>query len=288
RAYQEAQKRAEMLAEIDRAKTVFFSNVSHEFRTPLTLMLGPLENLLRKQEIPPEDHEELATAHRNSLRLLKLVNSLLDFSRLEGGRLKAAFTATDLCALTTELASNFRSAMEAAGLNFVVDCEPLSQPVYVDHEMWEKIVLNLLSNAFKFTFQGRVTIRLGAEGGAAVLSVSDTGIGIPDGELSRIFERFHRVEGARGRTYEGTGIGLALIQEYVKLHGGAIAVSSRLGEGSTFTVTLPFGTAHLPPDCIKNDGESRSATPRTAAFVDEANAWLPQDGKASVVSNPAA
>ncbi len=286
RAYQEAQKRAEMLAEIDRAKTVFFSNVSHEFRTPLTLMLGPLENLLRKPEIPPEDHQELATAHRNSLRLLKLVNSLLDFSRLEGGRLKAAFTATDLCALTTELASNFRSAMEAAGLTFVVECEPLSQPVYVDHEMWEKIVLNLLSNAFKFTFQGRITIRLGVKDGAAVLSVSDTGIGIPDAELPRIFERFHRVEGARGRTYEGTGIGLALIQEYVKLHGGAIAVSSRLGEGSTFTVTLPFGTAHLPPDCIKNAVESRSAAPG-AAFIDEVTAWLPQDGKPSLASNPA-
>jgi PAS domain S-box-containing protein len=287
RAYQEAQKRAEMLAEIDRAKTVFFSNVSHEFRTPLTLMLGPLENLLRKQEIPPEDHEEVATAHRNSLRLLKLVNSLLDFSRLEGGRLKAAFTATDLCALTTELASNFRSAMEAAGLTFVVDCEPLYQPVYVDHEMWEKIVLNLLSNAFKFTFQGQVTIWLGVEGGAAVLSVSDTGIGIPDVELPRIFERFHRVEGARGRTYEGTGIGLALIQEYVKLHGGVIAVSSRLGEGSTFTVRLPFGTAHLPPDRIKNAVETRSPAPGAAAFIDEVIAWLPQNAKTSVASSPA-
>ncbi|HLG99172.1 MAG TPA: PAS domain S-box protein [Bryobacteraceae bacterium] len=286
RAYQEAQRRAEMLAEIDRAKTVFFSNVSHEFRTPLTLMLGPLENLLRKQEIPPEDHEQLATAHRNSLRLLKLVNSLLDFSRLEGGRLKAAYLATDLCTLTTELASNFRSATEAAGLSLVVDCEPLPEPVYVDREMWERIVLNLLSNAYKFTFEGQITVRLHGENGAAVLSVSDTGIGIPDTELPRIFERFHRIEGARGRTYEGTGIGLALTQEYVKLHGGAIAVSSRVGEGSTFTVKVPFGTEHLPPDRIKGAEENRMGTSHAAAFIEEAIAWVPPNGSAAAISSP--
>ncbi|MBZ5605448.1 MAG: GAF domain-containing protein, partial [Acidobacteriia bacterium] len=277
RAIEEEKKRADMLAEIDRAKTVFFSNVSHEFRTPLTLMLGPLENLLAKPGgLSRQDREELAVAHRNSLRLLKLVNSLLDFSRLEAGRLKASYAATDLAALTTDLAAAFRSAMEAGGLTLTVDCEALPEPVYIDPEMWERIVLNLLSNAFKFTFEGGVTVRLRREGEQAVLTVSDTGAGIPEHELPRIFERFHRVEGAQGRTYEGTGIGLALIQEYVKLHGGTIEAASRLGEGTTFTVKLPFGSAHL--DRARVAHNERFAG-RTEIFAAEADTWLEPPAK---------
>ena len=197
---EEEKKRADMLAEIDRAKTVFFSNVSHEFRTPLTLMLGPLENLIANPgHLPAEDQEQLVIAHRNSLRLLKLVNSLLDFSRIEAGRMKASYMPADLSAVTVDLVSNFRSTMEAAGLKLSVDCQPLNEPVYVDREMWEKIVLNLLSNAFKFTFEGTITVRVCTTGGNAVLTVEDTGIGIPEEELPRIFERFHRVEQARGK-----------------------------------------------------------------------------------------
>jgi signal transduction histidine kinase len=119
----------------------------------------------------------------------------------------------------------------------VVDCPALPQPVYVDPEMWEKIVLNLLSNAFKFTFDGRITVRIRHDQDNAILTVTDTGTGIPEAELPRIFERFHRDESARGRTHEGTGIGLALIQELITLHGGSIAVASRLSEGSEFTVS---------------------------------------------------
>jgi signal transduction histidine kinase len=289
RAVEEEKKRADMLAEIDRAKTVFFSNVSHEFRTPLTLMLGPLENLLAKTEgTQPEEHEQLVMAHRNSMRLLKLVNSLLDFSRLEAGRLKASYAPTDLSTLTANIASTFRSAMQAARLDFVVDCGPLPEPVCVDRGMWENIVLNLLSNAFKFTFEGQVTVRVGSDDDQAVLTVSDTGIGIEEEELPRIFERFHRVEGARGRTYEGTGIGLALIQEYVKLHGGSISVSSRVGKGSTFTVRLPFGTAHLPADRLNEAGESQfSTTERAQVFTDEVLTWLPR-GKNGALAATAA
>ncbi len=284
RVIEEERKRADTLAELDRAKTVFFSNVSHEFRTPLTLMLGPLENLLSKPEhLGAQDREQLDIAHRNSLRLLRLVNSLLDFSRLEAGRLKASFTATDLAEYTKDLAANFRSALQAAGLEFIVECEALPEPVYVDPEMWERIVLNLLSNAFKFTFEGQIRIRLEAKQGQAVLTVADTGIGIPEHELPRIFERFHRVEGARGRTYEGTGIGLALIHEYVKLHGGGITAASRTGEGSTFTVTLPLGASHLPEERIDRGG-ARTAVPRRAReFTDEAVTWLPNE-----VDGPAA
>ncbi|MDQ2773623.1 MAG: HAMP domain-containing histidine kinase [Acidobacteriota bacterium] len=216
-------KRAEALAELDRAKTAFFSNVSHEFRTPLTLLLGPLaETLANAHALPSETVDALQIAQRNGLRLQKLVNSLLEFSRIEAGRVQAVYQPTDLALLTAELTSSFRSAMERAGLQLEVTCPPLPRPVAVDRDMWEKIVLNLLSNAFKFTFEGKVTVQLAERGGQAELSVSDTGIGIPDTELPHLFERFHRVEGAGGRTQEGTGIGLALVQELAKLHGGGI------------------------------------------------------------------
>ena len=160
RAYEQERQRAEALAELDRAKTTFFSNVSHEFRTPLTLLVGPLEDGLADAgtPLPPVHRERQEVAHRNALRLLRLVNTLLDFSRIEAGRIDANYEPTDLATFTAELASVFRSAIEKAGLELVVDCDPLPEPVYVDREMWEKIVLNLLSNAFKFTFEGRITV----------------------------------------------------------------------------------------------------------------------------------
>ena len=233
RAYEEERKRAEALAEIDRAKTAFFSNVSHEFRTPLTLMLGPLEEELSEcvSPLPTARRERLGTAHRNSLRLLKLVNTLLDFSRIEAGRTQASYEPTDLSAYTAELASVFRSAVEKAALTLVVDCPVLPEPVYVDREMWEKIVLNLLSNAFKHTFEGGITVSLQWIGEYAELTVADSGVGIPKTELPRLFERFHRVKGAKSRTHEGTGIGLALVQELIFLHGGKVSIESEEGKG---------------------------------------------------------
>ncbi|HEX6012953.1 MAG TPA: ATP-binding protein [Geminicoccaceae bacterium] len=275
RSYEEERRRAEALAELDRAKTAFFSNVSHEFRTPLTLMLGPLEEALRRPAVAGEARAELTVAHRNGLRLLKLVNSQLDFSRVEAGRAKAVYQATDLASLTAELASNVRSACERAGLRLVVDCPPLPQPVHVDREMWEKVVLNLLSNAFKFTFEGEIAVAIRAEDGHAVLTVRDTGIGIPATELPRVFDRFHRVADARGRTHEGTGIGLALVQELVKLHGGTVQVASAYGEGATFTVRVPFGTDHLPADQVGTDETQGSMATRAEAYVEEALRWLP-------------
>ena len=236
RSYEEERKRSESLAEIDRAKTVFFSNVSHEFRTPLTLMLGHIEDMLSSSDVRPDDRDRLVTAYRNSLRLLKLVNMLLEFSRIEAGRVQAVFEPTDLAAATAELASVFRSATEKAGLSLVVDTPSLPEPAYIDREMWEKIVLNLLSNAFKFTLQGEIAIKLGIEEDNFVLTVRDTGIGIPTDEMARLFERFHRVEGAEGRTQEGSGIGLAFVHELVRLHGGSVSADSRLGEGTAFRV----------------------------------------------------
>ncbi|HET9039953.1 MAG TPA: HAMP domain-containing sensor histidine kinase, partial [Gemmatimonadales bacterium] len=237
-AYEQERRRAESLAELDRAKTAFFSNVSHEFRTPLTLMLGPLQDLVEAHDLPPDTRDQIAVTRRNALRLLKLVNSLLDFSRLEAGRVEAQYEPLDLAALTTDLASIFRSAIERAGLRLVVDCPALPAPVYVDRDMWEKIVLNLLSNALKFTFEGEIRVALRPEAGGRVrLTVSDTGTGIPADALPHVFERFRRVQNARARTFEGTGIGLALVHELVKLHGGQISLSSEVGRGTTFDIT---------------------------------------------------
>ncbi len=277
RAYEEERRRAEALAQIDRAKTVFFSNASHELRTPLTLMLAPLEEILARGisgDTIAAERSELVLIHRNGMRLLKLVNTLLDFSRIEAGRVQAVYEPVELGALTAELASSFRSAMERAGLEYEVDCPALPQPAYVDRDMWEKITLNLISNAFKYTLSGKVGVRLRCDGRQVELTVQDTGVGIAQEELPRLFERFHRIEGHNGRTHEGTGIGLALVQELVRLHAGAVRVSSTLGQGSAFSVSIPLGTAHLPADRIGGARSLSSTAVRAEAFVEEAMRWL--------------
>jgi nitrogen-specific signal transduction histidine kinase len=273
RAYEQERKRAEALAEIHGAKTIFFSNVSHEFRTPLSLILGPLTDALVNGN--GLDLPQLHLAHRNALRLLKLVNSLLDFSRIEAGRAQATYEAVDLSRLTSELAGNFRSACERAGLKLLVRCEPLPAPVYVDRDMWEKIVLNLLSNAFKFTFAGEIEVLLREVDGYTELSVRDTGVGIPESEMPKLFERFHRIEGQKSRTHEGTGIGLALVLELVKLHSGTMLVESTLDRGTTFTVRIPFGSPRLAVKRTDAQPSSLSTSIRADAFVDEALRWLP-------------
>ncbi len=287
RAFEDQQKRVEALAELDRAKTAFFSNVSHEFRTPLTLILGPLEDTLANPSanLSAPNREHLTVVHRNALRLLKLVNSLLDFSRIEAGRVEAIYQPTDLSSFTAELASSFRSAMDRAGLHFDVQCQPISELIYIDRDMWEKIVLNLLSNAFKFTFEGSVSVRLESLNDSVQLQISDTGIGIAEHELPRLFERFHRVEGARGRTHEGTGIGLALVQELVKLHHGTITASSKEGVGTTFSVTIPKGRNHLPPERVDAARTLASSAIRADSYVEEALRWLPESSTEPVAAN---
>ncbi|MGP0148410.1 ATP-binding protein [Pseudomonas oryzihabitans] len=277
--YEEERRRAEQLAELDRAKTAFFSNASHEFRTPLTLMLGPLEDMLARpdeaQGNPAVQRHELELIQRNGQRLLRLVNSLLDFSRMEAGRMRASFAPVDLAVYTAELASSFRSAMVRAGLDFRIDCINLGEPVWIDQELWEKVVLNLISNAFKYTLEGGVRVRLERKGDRAVLSVTDTGVGIPYNELGKVFDRFHRIDGQIGRTHEGTGIGLALVKDLTELHGGEVRVSSQIGVGTTFEVLMPFGYGHLPDASRVPAQPQVSTATRADTFVAEALRWLP-------------
>ena len=278
RAYEEEKKRAEALAQLDRAKTAFFSNVSHEFRTPLTLMLGPVEDGLADQEhpLPPVQRERQELVHRSALRLLKLVNTLLDSSRIEAGRVQASFVPTDLARFTADLASVFRSAVEKAGLQLRIDCAALPEAVWVDREMWEKVVLNLLSNAFKFTFEGEIAVAVQARGERAELSVRDTGAGIPQEELPHIFERFRQIKGVKGRSYEGSGIGLALVRELVRLHGGEVRVESAIGQGTVFTVSLPFGHEHLPKERLEVASSLVPTATGAEAYVQEARGWQRQ------------
>jgi PAS domain S-box-containing protein len=286
-AYEEERLRAEALAEIDRAKTVFFSNVSHEFRTPLTLMLGPVEDAIADVDEPlaPRQKERIEVAQRNGLRLLKLVNTLLDFSRIEAGRIQSVYEPIDLTTCTAELASVFRSAIERVGMCLVIDCPPLPQRVYVDREMWEKIVLNLLSNAFKFTLEGEIRVILRPLDNHIELEVRDTGTGIPASEIPHIFERFHRVIGTKGRTYEGTGIGLSLVQELVLQHGGTIRVSSVVDQGTSFIVSIPWGCGHLPPEHIGATRTLGSTSTEAVAYVEEALRWLPETGNGEMQSS---
>ena len=203
--------------------------------------------------------------------------------------MQASYEPVDLAQVTAELASVFRSAVDRAGLAFEVDCPPLPEPVYLDRGMWEKVVLNLLSNALKFTFDGSIRIAVRAEGGQAVVTVADTGIGVPEQEMPRLFERFHRIENARSRSNEGSGIGLALVQELVQLHGGTITASSTEGEGTTFTIRLPFGHAHLPAGALVPAGHAATVSATADPFVQEALRWLPgtvQDGDDGTGTRP--
>jgi diguanylate cyclase (GGDEF)-like protein/PAS domain S-box-containing protein len=281
----------ERLQDLNRAKSDFFSNVSHEFRTPLTLILGPLEQLLRQpsQTFAPKIQASLEMTYRNAQRLLTLVNTLLEFSRLETQRAEPNWQRTDLSRLTRGLASTFQSLCEQAGLTLHIDCPSLGELVQIDREMWERILLNLLSNAFKFTFEGRIEVRLRSSEGRIELTVMDTGTGISATELPKLFERFHRIRAARGRTYEGSGIGLALVKELVGLLGGSIHVDSTEGRGTCFLVRVPFKPASPQDESSQSEERGRNiTTPRinklTRQFLEEARRWLPDQGEQSANS----
>ncbi len=285
-AFQDERRRAEALDELDRAKTTFFSNVSHELRTPLTLVLAPMADALmegRPLEGPPLD-----MAHRNGLRLLRMVNTLLDFARVEAGRADAAFEPVDLGPLTAELASSFQSVMARGGLELVIEAPAGPRAVHADREMWERIVLNLLSNAFKHTFEGSVAVRVRHRDDHAELVVEDSGVGIDEDALPRVFDRFHRVTSQRARSHEGTGIGLSLVEQLVRLHGGEIDVASTPGEGTAFTVRIPYGTDHLPADHLRSGPAAGPTGAGPVPYVEEAARWLGDTPAAEVPLGEAA
>ncbi len=279
-AYATERDRAIALDELIAAKTTFFANISHEFRTPLTLMLGPAQDALTDERFPLTEvqRERVELVRRNALRLLRLVNNLLDFVRIEAGRLEPQYEPVDLASHTADVTRMFRAATEKAGLALVVDCPPLPEPVWIDRDQWDKIIINLLSNALKFTLHGTISVRVAAvdEGPTcwAELSVTDTGIGIDPAEQVRLFERFRRVPNAGGRSHEGAGIGLALVAELTALHGGSVSVQSAPGAGSTFTVRLPFGHAHLPTDSVVAAGHGDRTSAPPDALTESADGLL--------------
>jgi signal transduction histidine kinase/response regulator RpfG family c-di-GMP phosphodiesterase len=248
RLYQTTRQQAERLVEADRLKTEFFQNISHEFRTPLTLTIGPLESACgRKEDLP---YKQAAIALRNSRRLLRLVNQLLDLQRLDAGRMQPSFRPCDLVGFCHSTAEAFQSYCEKKGLHLITqlqDC-PL---IYLDIERFDKVLYNLLSNAVKFTPEdGTITLTVEPAGAHCLLQVKDSGIGIRTEQIPYLFERFRQAEGSASRSYEGSGLGLALVKELVELHGGQISVESVYGEGSTFTVWLHVGSTHLPPEQV--------------------------------------
>lgn len=268
-SYEQQRRRGDELAELDRAKTAFLTNVSHEFRTPLTLLLGPLEDALADADADADSAlaDRLRTARRNAGRLLRLVDSLLDFSRIEAGRATVQPRRTDVGALTADIASSFTELCARAGLELVLDCEPVAAEV--DTAMWETVILNLLSNAVKFTFHGSIQVEVRAQDPQVCrITVRDTGIGIPAAELGRLFERFYRADNARGRSVEGAGIGLSLVRGLVELQHGTVEIDSEPGRGTTVTLRLPRSVEALPAERVI------PRTGRDNPYVAEAGQWL--------------
>jgi signal transduction histidine kinase len=274
RAREAERERADAIAALDRAKTALFSDASHELRTPLAVILGNLDEMLEGEALPETGRGLVLSARRSALRMLKLVEALLDFSRIEAGVQIAHFYPTDIARLTGEITAAFRASVERAGLRLVVDCPPLGEPVYVDPEAWERIVSNLLSNALKFTRNGEIRVQTRAQDGHLRLCVADTGIGIAPHDAQRVFERFYRAADPGARTHEGLGIGLALVRELLGLHGGSIEAESNAGGGTRMIVRVPLGTRHLPGGAIAPPRTSSAPGASAARFVAEADGWF--------------
>ncbi|BBZ37229.1 ATP-binding protein [Mycobacterium conspicuum] len=266
-SYEHERQRADALAELDRAKSAFLTNVSHEFRTPLTLLLGPLDDALADAGPNTVLADRLTTARRNAQRLLRMVDSLLDFSRIEAGRATVRLVCTDVGALTAHIASSFTELCERAGLEYVIACDPVLADV--DPGMWETILLNLLSNAVKYTLRGSISVEVRAEPAQCRITVRDTGVGIAAKDLDRLFERFYRVEDARGRSVEGSGIGLSLVRGLVELQRGTVEIDSEPDRGTAVTIRLPRSVDGTPLQ-YSPDGQLDASNP----YVADAHQWL--------------
>ncbi len=275
-------KAKEEMAELTRLKTDFFANVSHEFRTPITLTLGPLEAALRGRygEVGEELRNQLGIMTRNQQRLLALINQILDVSKLEAGaiELKAARIA-DFNRFVQDRLEGFRPTAEARKIQLKSSFDSLvpGMEIYIDREKFDKILLNLLSNSLKFTKQGYIEVTTEVQGDRLVTRVSDTGIGIKESELPHVFERFRQADGSTTREFAGTGLGLALVKEFAKLHGGDVSVRSRYGEGTTFEVVIPVGKSHLSPKSIVEFDEEESGAPAMPAAAAPQEPDTPSD-----------
>ena len=266
-SYEQERQRADALAELDRAKSAFLTNVSHEFRTPLTLLLGPLDDALADARPDTILADRLTTARRNAQRLLRMVDSLLDFSRIEAGRATVQPVCTDVGALTAHIASSFTELCARAGLEFTLDCDTALADV--DPGMWETIVLNLLSNAVKYTLRGSISVEVRAEPANCRITVRDTGVGIAAKDLDRLFERFYRVEDARGRSVEGSGIGLSLVRGLVELQRGTVEIESEPDRGTVVTIRVPRSVDRTEAQ-YSPDGQLDESNP----YVADAHQWV--------------
>jgi signal transduction histidine kinase/AmiR/NasT family two-component response regulator len=262
-------QRAETLEALDTAKNAFFTNISHELRTPLTLISGPVTEALAHEGLPPEQRDRLELIERNAVRLARMVDAMLDFGRMAASKVTPRIEPLDVALETRTMADSFSRAFARAGLEFVVECVDTPRPAYLDRDMYERVVLNLLSNALKYTPSGSVRLRLDADHDGFTVSVADTGIGIRRRDLERVFERFEQLSRPRrARSHEGAGIGLAMVKQLTELMGGTVELKSALGRGSTFTIRLPWGEPQAVP------AEARSITPRRVdAFLAETEGW---------------
>ncbi|KAA3619565.1 MAG: response regulator [Calditrichaeota bacterium] len=258
---------AQKLQEVDSMKSRFFADISHEFRTPISLILGPFEKVLTKIR-DSEVLEDLHIMQRNARRLQRLVEQLLDLSRIEARRMPLRAQQDNIVPKIREWSASFVSLAESKNITLNLHFPEHAIFVFFDSEKLEKIVYNLLSNAFKFTPEAReITVTAGSDVSRFKFSVRDTGIGISPQQVEHVFDRFYRASDALTGEQGGTGIGLALAKEFVELHHGEIRVESEPGKGSTFTVLLPLGREHLSDDEIVEgvmDGEM--AQPSQGSF----------------------
>jgi PAS domain S-box-containing protein len=246
RLFEETQHIAERLREVDRLKTEFLANMSHELRTPLNSIIGYAEVLLMGIDgtMEPETHEDVQAIFDNGHHLLSLINDILDLAKIEAGRMTLQPEEVDVAQLVDEVKSNSLGLLHKTKkpVELSVNIEGDVKPVWADRLRINQVLNNLVSNAVKFTDQGSISLRVFSENGWVCIQVQDTGCGISEADLSKLFEKFRQVDGSHKRRAEGTGLGLAITRYLVEMHGGTISVQSRLGEGSVFTVRLPAAT----------------------------------------------
>lgn len=289
---------AEKLREVDQLKSRFFANISHEFRTPLTLITGPLDKLL-SEDLPLSTKQQFQLMKRNAHRLKILINQLLDLSKVEAGKMKLAASFGDIVQLVRTMTLSFASMAERKNINLVFQSSPEQINAWFDRKKLDKIIANLLSNALKFTpEEGRVSVNLSVGSGhpnskmpsadnCLLITVRDTGIGIPAERLQHIFDRFYQVDATYTREQEGSGIGLALVKEFVEMHQGKILVESIVGSGTLFTVALPLGCAHLSDEeIVKYTGDTSISSRITNGLDFEADADSSMDKAKTDKNNP--